>query len=601
MPYVPDLSGSALDDRYELHAVIGEGAFGRVYAGRDRRLDRPVAVKVIKPWWGEDPEWVSDFERETRLLARISDPGIVQIYDVGHAPEGRYYVSELVSGENLAQRLRRGSIAPWQAASIAAQLCRALASAHTQRIVHRDVKPPNVLLSSTGQVKVGDFGVAGLAEGSSGGGSHTIVGTPAYMAPEQSRGHAVSPATDVYSAGVVLYEMVAGTRPFTAQSAVDLALCHLQDPPPALPAAVPEPLALIVERALAKDPAQRYRDGGEMADALVDASRRASERARERAGRSVTPRGDRSGGRSGEPVGTRSAGRSGALAATRPHRTSQRVPSLQAGTAVLTTTAAATLTPPEESAELPPYVPTATPPRRPPRPTTATATANGPGGTRAAPRTSPRSEHNPPARRRAIGALLGAFALVGAMVAAAILLGHSGSKAAKRHVIPKTLVPNVTGVSATAAEASLRRSHLRFHTVTVPWPQHAAGIVRSQSPVARRVKRGSTVTLDVAEVPSWKTVGQFSSVSSPIFLIEGSRFRLVYNVDHEKSCTLFIFCSRSSATVTDTASGSELDSFDLSDGTGESQVFATGPGSYQIKVNPASGDATWSFAVQDWY
>ena len=87
MPHVPDLSGSALDDRYELHAVIGEGAFGRVYQGRDRRLERPVAVKVIKPWWAEDPEWVTDFERETRLLARISDPGIVQIYDVGHAPE----------------------------------------------------------------------------------------------------------------------------------------------------------------------------------------------------------------------------------------------------------------------------------------------------------------------------------------------------------------------------------------------------------------------------------------------------------------------------------------------------------------------------------
>ncbi len=286
MPHVPDLSGSALDDRYELHAVIGEGAFGRVYAGRDRRLERPVAVKVIKPWWAEDPEWVTDFERETRLLARISDPGIVQIYDVGHAPEGRYYVSELVSGENLAQRLRRGEMAPWQAAGIAAQLCRALAGAHAQRIVHRDVKPPNILLSSSGRVKVGDFGVAGLAEGSSGAGSQTIVGTPSYMAPEQSRGRPVSPATDVYSAGVVLYEMLAGAPPFVARSAVELAVCHLQDPPPPLPASVPEPLRQITARALAKDPSRRYVDGGEMADALVDASRRAGERARERAGRS---------------------------------------------------------------------------------------------------------------------------------------------------------------------------------------------------------------------------------------------------------------------------------------------------------------------------
>ena len=285
MPHVPDLSGSALDDRYELHAVIGEGAFGRVYEGRDRRLERPVAVKVIKPWWAEDPEWVTDFERETRLLARISDPGIVQIYDVGHAPEGRYYVSELVSGENLAQRLRRGSIAPWQAAGIAAQLCRALAGAHAQRIVHRDVKPPNILLSNSGQVKVGDFGVAGLAEGSSGAGSQTIVGTPSYMAPEQSRGRPVSPATDVYSAGVVLYEMVAGALPFVASSAVELAVCHLQDPPPPLPASVPEPLRQI-SRGRWPGPVTTYADGGEMADALIDASRRAGERARERAGRS---------------------------------------------------------------------------------------------------------------------------------------------------------------------------------------------------------------------------------------------------------------------------------------------------------------------------
>ena len=265
MPHVPDLSGSALDDRYELHAVIGEGAFGRVYAGRDRRLERPVAVKVIKPWWAEDPEWVTDFERETRLLARISDPGIVQIYDVGHAPEGRYYVSELVSGENLAQRLRRGSIAPWQAAGIAAQLCRALAGAHAQRIVHRDVKPPNILLSSSGQVKVGDFGVAGLAEGSSGAGSQTIVGTPSYMAPEQSRGRPVSPATDVYSAGVVLYEMVAGVLPFVAGSAVELAVCHLQDPPPPLPASVPEPLRQIIATGARQGPVatlcRRRRDG----------------------------------------------------------------------------------------------------------------------------------------------------------------------------------------------------------------------------------------------------------------------------------------------------------------------------------------------------
>jgi hypothetical protein len=137
--------------------------------------------------------------------------------------------------------------------------------------------------------------------------------------------------------------------------------------------------------------------------------------------------------------------------------------------------------------------------------------------------------------------------------------------------------------------------------VTVPWPGHAAGTVRSQAPVARRVKRHSTVTLNVAEVPAWKALGQFSSTTSPVYLIQGSRFRIVYSVQNEKSCTLWVFCSRSSATVTDTASSGTLDHFDLSDGTNESHVFAAGPGRYQLNVDPASGDARWSFAVQDWY
>src|SRR5271157_3750586 len=122
----PDLVGCALDDRYELLAVLGEGAFGRVYSGRDRRLERPIAVKVIKPWWAEDSQWVERFQREAQLLARVDDPGIVQIYDFGHAEEGPYYVAELVEGESLAGRLLRGPLHPQQARAVAEQLCRAL-------------------------------------------------------------------------------------------------------------------------------------------------------------------------------------------------------------------------------------------------------------------------------------------------------------------------------------------------------------------------------------------------------------------------------------------------------------------------------------------
>ena len=279
MSRTPDLSGSALDGRYELHALIGEGAFGRVYRGLDRRLARPVAVKVIKPWWAEDSAWVERFQREAQLLARISDPGIVQIYDIGHDEHGPYYVAELVDGESLAERLRRGPLESAEARAIAEQLCDALAGAHAQGIVHCDVKPANVLIAAGaatttaaiaagGKVKVGDFGVARLAEGTSQGPSATVAGTPRYMSPEQARGRPTGPATDVYSAGVVLYEMLAGEPPFVHGSAVELGLRHVQEQPPRLPPEIPTPLREVVERALAKEPAARYCDGGEMAGAL---------------------------------------------------------------------------------------------------------------------------------------------------------------------------------------------------------------------------------------------------------------------------------------------------------------------------------------------
>jgi serine/threonine protein kinase len=264
----PDLAGRALDGRYELHAVIGEGAFGRVYRGLDRRLARHVAVKVIKPWWAEDRAWVERFQREAQLLARVSDPGIVQIFDVGHAEEGPYYVAELVDGESLADRLRRGPLPVPDALAIAEQLCSALASAHAQGVVHCDVKPANVLLAPNGRVKVGDFGVARLIEGTSQATSGTIAGTPRYMSPEQALGRPTTSATDVYSAGIVLYEMLAGEPPFMHGSAVELGLRHLQDPPPPLPDEIPPTLCRVVDRALAKDPADRYPDGAAMSAAL---------------------------------------------------------------------------------------------------------------------------------------------------------------------------------------------------------------------------------------------------------------------------------------------------------------------------------------------
>jgi hypothetical protein len=616
VPHAPDLSGCALDDRYELHAVIGEGAFGRVYQGRDRRLARPVAVKVIKPWWTEDPEWVATFERETQLLARVSDPGIVQIFDVGHAPEGLYYVSELVDGENLASRLRRGPLPAWEACGVAAQLCRALARAHVERIVHRDVKPANVLLSNQGRVKVGDFGVARLAEGSTDGSAASIVGTPRYMAPEQGRGLPTTPATDVYSVGVVLYEMLAGAPPFTGTSVVELALCHLQDEPPPLSVRLPRSLVQITARALAKDPGQRYAHGAEMADALLGARRSSA------------------GGRRARPAPAR----------TRTHEHPVHRALVPAGPG------AGGSEPPRREALITP------PPGRGRR--TVGPPPRRPDDTRLAPQLSRRRNVNPPARRRAVAAFGLVLALLAGMIAAALMLQGAAH----------TRVPRLTGLNRHAATGAARHAHLtasfssrydakvpagavvsqrpaaggradqgtRVHLVLsrgpapvkvprvrrqtladaqmsltslglhttvrrVPAPGTTPGTVIGQAPAGGTVPAGSRVTLSVAEQPRWRPVTTFTGGQSGMFTIRGGRWRLVYRITNESSCSFIVFCSDSSAHVVDVGSGTNVDDFGLSDGSGRTHVVAAGPGRYQVRVAPASGQARWSMQIQDYF
>ncbi len=611
MPHAPDLSGCALDDRYELHALIGEGAFGRVYEGRDRRLDRPVAVKVIKPWWAEDPEWAGIFEREARLLARVSDPGIVQIFDVGRAPEGVYYVSELVDGEDLAARLRRGPLAPWEACGVAVQLCRALARAHAERIVHRDVKPANILLSTEGRVKVGDFGVARLAEGSTGGFGTSIVGTPRYMAPEQGRGLPTTPATDIYSVGIVLYEMLAGRAPFDGGTAVELALHHLNDPPPPLPAEVPSGLVEITGRALAKDPGDRYADGAEMAEALVEIRRQSEAGRRAR----LTPVRSRSGSHAPAraPVGVAAGGGAGSSG------------------------------------------PAAPPPRRD-RPS---GHRDRPDATRPAPARSPRHNVNPSARRRA-GAALGIVILLAAgMAAAAVLLAPptrtrvprltglhraaaitAGRRAHVRVVVhraysprvpsgvavtqhpgagslidrgaPVTVVlskgpapvpvPSVTGDNVADAERSL--TSLGLHPVInqVPAPGTAPGTVTGQRPGAHvSAPAHSTVTLSVAETPQWRPVERFSGRDSGAFHISGNRWRIVYSMGFDGTCTWILFCSGPTARVLDAGTGQTVHGLGLLNGTGQTQTFAGAPGSYEIRVTPGGDSANWSIEIEDYY
>jgi hypothetical protein len=580
MPHAPDLVGCALDGRYELHELIGEGTFGRVYRGYDRRLAREVAIKVIKPWWAEDPEWAGSFGREAQLLARISDPGIVQIYDVGHAEEGLYYVTELVDGESLAGRLRRGGPLPvWEACAIAERLCRALEHAHAEQIVHRDIKPANVLLSRRGEVKVGDLGIARLADGgTTDGGTATIVGTPRYMAPEQASGQPVTPATDVYSAGIVLYEMLVGEPPFGGDSAVEIALRHVQEPVPLLPAGTPGSVQQIVERALAKEAGDRYQSASAMAEDLARAPARA--------------RGSREHAAREEPVRDHPA----------------------------------------------------------------------PGDpTWVAPRFSPRRNVNPAARRRRIAALTVAVGLLCAMVVAAIVLTagptvrvpqlrglsrravdtklrglhlrahfaerfsteRSGTVVSQTPAVgtrvkqdsaielavskgPRPVeIPALKGASRSHAVARLHRATLDAKVSYVAAPGTAPGTVTGQSPAAggHRLPH-STVTLYVAETPTWKYVTSFSGEGdgrSVAFKIRGSQWRIVYTMSYDGTCDFVLFCNGPSAQVSGAGTSSADQSFDLNEGDGQTRVFKAGAGQYQIAITPGYDAARWSITVEDWF
>jgi hypothetical protein len=541
MPVAPDLVGSALDGRYELHALIGEGAFGRVYRGLDRRLARSVAVKVIKPWWAEDGAWVERFEHEARLLARVSDPGIVQIFDIGHAEEGPYYVAELVDGESLAERLPRGELPLGEALGIAEQLCDALASAHAQGIVHCDVKPANVLIRRDGKVKVGDFGVARLAGGTSQADSATVAGTPRYMSPEQARGRASTPATDVYSAGVVLYEMLAGAPPFVEGSAVELGLRHVQEQPRPLPERVPQDVRALVEKAMRKDPGARYGGGAEMAAAL-------------RAVADELPRRPPlSGG--GAPAATEAPTK--ALISSR----TRRMPKAPAPGARRSAGEGSLGSSPTEPAPV-----------------------GGRGGG--------------DGRRRAL-ALASAFAVLLAVVLVLVLRGGGGAVARRVHV------PAVVGQSAASAERAIARSGLRPDAKLVAAPGSTPGLVTRQSPLPGvRARHGSRVALSIAETPRWRTLTTFSGVddgrSVPVG-IEGRRWRVNYSMAYVGSCTLVFVCFGPSAEASNLRTGTSFDGFDLSAGSGHGHTFDSGPGLYRIDVSGGQDSARWTMTIQDYY
>jgi eukaryotic-like serine/threonine-protein kinase len=265
--------GEVIAERYELEELVGTGGMSSVYRARDRLLERHVALKVLHPHYADDEEYVERFRREARSVAKLSHPHIVTVIDRGEDGGQQFIVFEYVDGENLKQLIERtGPLPARRAVELSLAIADALAFAHEHGLVHRDVKPQNVLLTPDGDVKVTDFGIArsldvehGMTQ------TGTVLGTSNYLSPEQASGKATTPSTDVYSLGVVVYELLTAEVPFPGENFVAVAMKHINEPPPDLLEKrpdVPLRLAAAVDRAMEKDPDRRFAAMDEFASEL---------------------------------------------------------------------------------------------------------------------------------------------------------------------------------------------------------------------------------------------------------------------------------------------------------------------------------------------
>jgi eukaryotic-like serine/threonine-protein kinase len=268
-----DPTPALLDDRYELRSLLATGGMGQVWRAHDRVLDRPVAVKVLRSEFTDDVVFLTRFRSEARLSAGLTHPNVAVLHDYGETgPPGDrhvFLVMEMVEGEALSTLLvRSGPLDPDRALEVVRQTAAGLAAAHAAGVVHRDVKPGNLLVRPDGTVKITDFGIAWSATSVHVTRTGHVVGTAQYLSPEQAQGGPASPASDVYALGVVAFECLTGRRVFDGPDSVKVASAHIHEPPPPLPPGVPAPLRRLVERMLAKDPAARFRDGAALLAAI---------------------------------------------------------------------------------------------------------------------------------------------------------------------------------------------------------------------------------------------------------------------------------------------------------------------------------------------
>ena len=267
------MSSRLLAGRYELIEKIGEGGMAIVYKAKCRLLNRYVAIKILRPEFTKDEQFVENFRRESQAAAGLSHPNIVSVYDVGQEGNIHFIVMELVEGKTLSKLIEeKGRLDYKEAINITRQVASALSLAHKNQIVHRDIKPHNILITNTGVAKLADFGIAKAVSASTIiGGNNKVMGSVHYFSPEQARGAYVDERSDIYSLGIVLYEMLTGKVPFDGDNPISIALMHINDPMPPVSAEVPgipPQLEKIIMKATDKYQTNRYRTADEMIEDL---------------------------------------------------------------------------------------------------------------------------------------------------------------------------------------------------------------------------------------------------------------------------------------------------------------------------------------------
>jgi hypothetical protein len=269
---------TVLDNRYDVGRTLGSGGMGEVFLARDRVLGRDVALKVLRTQFAGDSEFAERFKREARSAASLSHPNIVQVYDRGDTEDGSSYIAmEYVPGGTLKEKIvGDGPLGAREAAALGAQVAEALEAAHERGMVHRDIKPQNVLLTDRGDAKVADFGIARAGSSVTISRTGSVMGTAGYMSPEQALGEPATPKSDLYSLGIVLFEALTGELPYTADNPIAVSMKHVNEPvhpPREIDPTIPEGMNALVTRLMAKNPEDRYASADELADDLWRISR----------------------------------------------------------------------------------------------------------------------------------------------------------------------------------------------------------------------------------------------------------------------------------------------------------------------------------------